>query len=43
MGSDYCFPLGLTRPVEFVTGNATLSAAEKHAIVETNARRLLRL
>ncbi len=43
MGSDYCFPLGLTRPVEAVTGNTALSEAAKHAIVETNARRLLRL
>jgi aminocarboxymuconate-semialdehyde decarboxylase len=43
MGSDYCFPLGLARPVEAVTGNDALSPADKHAILEANARRLLRL
>ena len=43
LGSDYCFPLGLQRPVEAVTSNTALSQADKHAIVEINARRLLRL
>jgi aminocarboxymuconate-semialdehyde decarboxylase len=43
LGSDYCFPLGLQRPVEPVARNAALSEADKQAILETNARRLLRL
>lgn len=43
MGSDYCFPLGLQRPVEAVSRNPALSDADKRAILETNARRLLRL
>lgn len=43
MGSDYCFPLGVERPVEDVTTNPALGEAERHAILEANARRLLRL
>jgi aminocarboxymuconate-semialdehyde decarboxylase len=43
MGSDYCFPLGVERPVEDVTGNPALGESERHAILERNARRLLRL
>ena len=43
MGSDYCFPIAYEQPVKVVTDNAGLSDADKHAITETNARRLLRL
>ncbi len=43
MGSDYCFPIALERPVETVTGHAGFTAAEQALIVEGNARRLLGL
>jgi aminocarboxymuconate-semialdehyde decarboxylase len=43
MGSDYCFPIAYEQPVRIVTANQALSAEEKQMIVETNARRLLRL
>lgn len=43
LGSDYCFPLGVQRPVESVTRNAALSEADKSAVLQANARRLLRL
>jgi aminocarboxymuconate-semialdehyde decarboxylase len=43
MGSDYCFPIAYEKPVEIVTANRALSAEAKSAIVEGNARRLLRL
>jgi aminocarboxymuconate-semialdehyde decarboxylase len=43
MGSDYCFPIAYERPVEVVTGNPLLAPADHSAIVEGNARRLLRL
>jgi aminocarboxymuconate-semialdehyde decarboxylase len=43
MGSDYCFPIAYEQPVRIVTDNTRLSDADKHAIVEANARRLLRL
>jgi aminocarboxymuconate-semialdehyde decarboxylase len=43
MGSDYCFPIAYEQPVRIVTDNAALTDADKHAITETNARRLLRL
>jgi len=43
MGSDYCFPIAYERPVEVVTANSALSAEEKRLIVESNARRLLRI
>lgn len=43
LGSDYCFPLGVERPVESVTLNPALNEADKEAILESNARRLLRL
>jgi predicted TIM-barrel fold metal-dependent hydrolase len=35
LGSDY--PVGETKPVEFVTETATLSDAQKQQIVRTNA------
>jgi aminocarboxymuconate-semialdehyde decarboxylase len=41
LGSDY--PVGETRPIEFVTEAATLSAAQKDQIVGTNAAVLLGL
>lgn len=43
MGSDYCFPIAYEMPVEIVTRHPTLSEAHKQAIVEGNAKRLLRL
>ncbi len=43
MGSDYCFPIAYEQPVKIVTDNPGLSDADKHAITETNARRLLRI
>jgi aminocarboxymuconate-semialdehyde decarboxylase len=43
MGSDYCFPIAYEQPVRNVTDNALIDEAAKRAIVEDNARRLLRL
>jgi aminocarboxymuconate-semialdehyde decarboxylase len=43
MGSDYCFPIAYENPVKIVTDCPGLSDADKLAITETNARRLLRL
>ena len=43
MGSDYCFPIAYERPVEVVAGNSLLTHEQQHAILEGNARRLLRL
>jgi aminocarboxymuconate-semialdehyde decarboxylase len=43
LGSDYCFPIAYEKPVEVVTDHPTLDAATKAAIVDGNARRLLRL
>jgi len=43
MGSDYCFPIAYERPVDIVTGNRGLSEGDKQLILESNARRLLRL
>lgn len=43
LGSDYCFPMSVQRPVESVTRNAALIDADKDAILESNARRLLRI
>ena len=34
MGSDYCFPIALERPVEVVTGHAGFTADEQGLIVE---------
>jgi aminocarboxymuconate-semialdehyde decarboxylase len=41
MGSDYCFPIALERPVEVITEHAGFSAEEQTLIVDGNARRLL--
>jgi aminocarboxymuconate-semialdehyde decarboxylase len=43
MGSDYCFPIALERPVEIVTGHAGFTAEEQALVLEGNARRLLGL
>ncbi|OGA56360.1 MAG: hypothetical protein A3G81_34360 [Betaproteobacteria bacterium RIFCSPLOWO2_12_FULL_65_14] len=43
MGSDYCFPIAYERPVEIVTANRHLSEPAKRAILEGNARRLLKI
>jgi len=43
MGSDYCFPIALARPVETVREQPGLDEAARQAVLEGNARRLLRL
>jgi predicted TIM-barrel fold metal-dependent hydrolase len=43
MGSDYCFPIALERPVEAVTAHTAFTADELELILEGNARRLLAL
>lgn len=43
MGSDYCFPIAYEQPAKIVTEHPTWDAVQKHAILEGNARRLLRL
>lgn len=43
MGSDYCFPIAYEQPVRNVTDNPLIGDDAKRAIVEANARRLLRL
>jgi aminocarboxymuconate-semialdehyde decarboxylase len=43
MGSDYCFPIAIERPVEVVTGHPGFTADEQALVVEGNARRLLAL
>jgi len=43
LGSDYCFPIAYERPVEIVADHPALSPTDKLAIIETNARRLLKL
>lgn len=43
MGSDYCFPIAYEQPVQVVRGNPALTEEQKRAMMELNARRLLRL
>jgi len=43
MGSDYCFPIAYERPVEIVTSHPEWSAEDHAAILEGNARRLLKI
>ena len=43
MGSDYCFPVAYEQPVKVVVDNPLLAAGDRHAILEGNARRLLRI
>jgi aminocarboxymuconate-semialdehyde decarboxylase len=43
MGSDYCFPIAYEQPVKNVTDNPLIKQEDHHAILEGNARRLLRL
>jgi aminocarboxymuconate-semialdehyde decarboxylase len=43
MGSDYCFPIALERPVEIVTDHPGFTAEDKALVLEGNARRLLGL
>ena len=43
LGSDYCFDMGLDRPVEMVLEHPGLSDGAQRAILAENARRLLRL
>jgi aminocarboxymuconate-semialdehyde decarboxylase len=43
MGTDYCFPIAVERPVDAVMGNPSLDTTARAAITERNARRLLKL
>lgn len=43
MGSDYCFPIAYERPVDVVTSLPGLDEAGRSAVLEGNARRLLKL
>ena len=43
MGSDYCFPIAYEQPVKVVTECPYIDDAQKHAIIETNARKLLKI
>jgi aminocarboxymuconate-semialdehyde decarboxylase len=43
MGSDYCFPIAYEQPVKIVSDHPVLNAGAKHAIIEGNARALLRI
>ncbi len=43
LGSDYCFDMGLERPVEVVTGHPDLSDKQRVMILQGNAKRLLGL
>jgi len=43
LGSDYCFDMGYTRPVDVVTKHAKLNKADQRRILGATAARLLRL
>ena len=43
MGSDYCFPVAYEQPVKVVVDNPLIATGDRLAILEGNARRLLRL
>ncbi|UCE31604.1 MAG: amidohydrolase family protein [Burkholderiales bacterium] len=43
MGSDYCFPIAYEQPVDVITSNRFLARDDHAAILEGNARRLLRI
>ncbi|MBM3223189.1 MAG: amidohydrolase [Candidatus Tectomicrobia bacterium] len=43
LGSDYCFPIACEQPVQDIVQHPRLDDAAKQAIVDTNARQLLRL
>lgn len=43
LGSDYCFDMGVERPVEAVTRQETLSTVQRADVLGGNAERLLRL
>lgn len=43
LGSDYCFDMGYEQPRRFLTETETISDTDKQAILETNARKLLKL
>ncbi|MEY2619720.1 MAG: hypothetical protein RL522_2722 [Pseudomonadota bacterium] len=43
MGSDYCFPIAYEQPVQIVSEMSSLSLEQQEAILEGNARKLLRL
>ena len=41
MGSDFCFDMSCSHPVDFVTGSSNLTDSERSLILSGNARRLL--
>jgi len=43
MGSDYCFPIAYEQPAGIVAAHPRLAQGAKQAILEGNARQLLRL
>ena len=43
LGSDYCFDMGSTRPVDVVTKHTRLSKPDQRRILGATAARLLRL
>src|SRR5262249_60731555 len=43
LGSDYCFDMGYTRPVDVVTRHAKLRKVDQRRILGATAARLLRL
>ncbi|WP_340108262.1 amidohydrolase family protein [Pikeienuella sp. HZG-20] len=43
LGSDYCFDMGYEQPRRMLAENQMISDADKQAILETNARRLLKI
>jgi aminocarboxymuconate-semialdehyde decarboxylase len=43
LGSDYCFDMGLERPVEVVTEHPDLTDEQRGMILQGNAQRLLGL
>ena len=43
LGSDYCFDMGDTRPVDVVTRQSKLSRPDQRRILGATAARLLRL
>ena len=43
MGSDYCFPIAYEQPAKIVTDHPSWDPIQKHAILEGNARALLKI
>ncbi len=43
LGSDYCFDMGLERPVEIVQEHSGLPETDRALILQENARRILHI